>query len=263
MIRWCSYCQAFCDEQPPYHDLALSHVICPACEVRLERDEQLIAETEAPRLLMKQIFRAAARGDAAAIDPLLAGATALGLTTASLLLGVLQPLLHRTGRRWQAGAIAVADEHQITAWCERAFARLPVAPPPPRAPLDLLLLVAPGNTHTLGPRFAATALRERGLRVHAIVPELPIDDVVDEVVRLRPAIVGMSCATTAVVPDAVAQLTTLRARLGAAAPRVLLGGMAARQATPPPAVDGVPWIATVGQAEAAIRAGAGPAPDAS
>ncbi|MCA9673613.1 MAG: B12-binding domain-containing protein, partial [Myxococcales bacterium] len=246
MIRWCSYCQAFCDEMPPYEDLGLSHVICPACEARLDRDEALVAATEAPRLLMKRVFRAAARGDVTDIDEMLGDASRMGLTQASLLLGVLQPLLHRTGRRWQSGAASVADEHRISDWCEHAFARLPPRPPP-RPPLDLLLILAPGNVHTMGPRFAAAVLTEQGLRVDAIVPALPDDDVVTEVVRLRPAVLGVSCATTETVPAVVAQLATLRARLGAAAPRLLLGGMAARAAVPPPPVEGATWVATVGQ----------------
>lgn len=211
MIRWCSYCQSFLGESPPYDDPSLTHTICEACDARLERREPVLEETAHARSLVNRLMACAEAGDRLGADAILTEARALGLGVDSLLVGLLQPVLYRVGNEWQAARMSVAAEHRFTSWCEHAFSALPA--PPPARPLDLLIFQPPGNAHTLGPRFAAGVLTARGLAVEAVVPALPLAEMVDLARDLRPRFIGFSCALPESVPVAVELVRSLRERL--------------------------------------------------
>jgi len=213
VIRWCSYCQAFVGEQPPYDDPSLTHGICPSCAIQFARGEELVDMTERVRDLMNRIFACASRADERAIPALIEEAEKAGLSPASMLVGFLQPALYRAGKAWQEGCMSVVEEHRFTMWCERFLAQLPARSPV--APLDVLILLAPGNTHSLGARFAAEFLDARGVSTQAVVPEIPVSDAVEEIERLRPLVVGLSCALSSCLPEADRVVAELRARIDA------------------------------------------------
>jgi methanogenic corrinoid protein MtbC1 len=202
--------------------------MCASCAGKFERGEELVERTEGQRKLMERIFACAWRFDVSAIPALIEEARARALSPASVLVGFLQPALYRAGQAWQDGCMSVADEHRFTLWCERFLAQLPPRPSPATA-LDLLILLAPGNGHTLGPRFAAELLGARGISTHAIVPGIPVAEAAKEIVRLRPAVVGLSCALPAALPEADALIAELRARVDASwQGAFVLGGFALR-----------------------------------
>ena len=211
MIRWCSYCQCFLGEVAPYDDPRFTHSICGPCVARLERDESLLTETEPAREVVRRLIDSAARGDHAACEAVLGEAVHLAVQPDSLLVAILQPALYQAGLEWQAARMSVAAEHRLTSWCDWAFNALPV--PPPRRPLDVLIFQTPGNAHTLGPRFAARVLAGRGLSAEAIVPALPLEEMVHQARVLRPRCIGLSCALPDAVPVAQALVARLRERL--------------------------------------------------
>ena len=228
MIRWCSYCQAFLGEQAPYDDPSLSHGMCTSCAGKFESGEEVVDMTEGLRDLMNRIFACASCADVSAIPALIEEAGTRGLSPSSMLVGFLQPSLYRAGQAWQEGCMSVVEEHRFTMWCERFLSQLP-----PRrlatAPLDLLILLAPGNTHSLGGRFAAEFLEARGISTQVIVPEIPVADAAREIERLRPAVVGLSCALPSSLPEADALIAELRARIDASWRGVfVLAGLALR-----------------------------------
>jgi hypothetical protein len=231
MIRWCSYCQAFLGEKAPFDSPALSDGICAACDARLDTDEKLVEKTAAVRDLMNRVFDCGGRADESAIPDLLAEAAALHLPSDSLLVGLLQPALYRAGEAWQAGGMSVAEEHRFTGWCESFFTQLSVRPPT-RPLIDLLIFLAPGNTHTMGPRFMAELLEDRGISAQVCLPELAVAAMVKEIERLRPHAVGLSCALPTSLPAADALLQELSTRVERSWPRCfLLGGFALRGAS--------------------------------
>ncbi|MDQ3090584.1 MAG: cobalamin B12-binding domain-containing protein [Actinomycetota bacterium] len=99
--------------------------------------------------------------------------------------------------------MSVAAEHLLTSWIARVFSSLPLATGVP--PLDVLIFQTPGNTHSLGPLFASHALAARGFSVEAVVPAVPIEEMVSLAQRLRPRFIGFSCA----LPQAVAAANAL------------------------------------------------------
>ena len=133
------------------------------------------------------------------------------------------------------------------AWCERAFALLPPAPPA-GTPVDLLVLQLPNNPHTVGPRFAARVLAARGFSVTAYEAPLPFEEVVALAHELRPRFIGFSCDVLATVPLATEMVRRLRERLLPQTPSgYVLSGHAFRvgagvSAPPPPGVSVVRTI---------------------
>jgi methanogenic corrinoid protein MtbC1 len=223
-------CQGFLGEIPPFDDPRFTHAICMRCTQRLGRGEELVEQTETVRSLFRRIMEHARVGDEGACASILEEATALGLTTESILVGLLEPALYQAGIDWQEGRLSVAAEHRLTSWCERAFSLLPPAPRNGE-PLDLLVLQAPGNSHTLGPRFAAQVLRARGLSVEVVVPDLPLSEVVAIAENLQPRIIGFSCALPSDVRSAVDLVGRLRERLEPGLScRYVLSGFAFRHA---------------------------------
>ncbi|MFO0743156.1 MAG: B12-binding domain-containing protein [Labilithrix sp.] len=230
MILWCAYCQTFLREEPPYDDPLISHGICATCAQRFQDDDGLVDRTEELRDLMTRIFDCARRAEMTAIPALIEEARVRGVTPASLLIGFLQPALYRIGQAWHAGSVTVAEEHRFTAWCETFLAQLP-ARRSATSQVDVLILVLPSNAHTLGARFAAELLEARGISTQVIVPGIPTTDAVKEVERLRPAIVGLSCALPSSLPEADALVAQLRELIDPSwQGRFLLAGMALRDA---------------------------------
>ena len=180
MIRWCSYCQAFLGEARPFDSAVVTHGVCDACDARLEKGEALIEATATVRDPMNRTFACAAHSDVNARPGLLSEASVRHLPSTSALVGLLQPALYRVGTGWEDGDLTVAAEHRFTAGCDRFFSQL-LAYPRTEASLDVLGFLAPGNTYSLGPRFAAELLGARGIRTEAIVPELPRAEMVAEI----------------------------------------------------------------------------------
>jgi methanogenic corrinoid protein MtbC1 len=243
MIRWCSYCQVFLGEVPPFDSIVVTHGICPACEAKMEiaddLGEALVGATWQVRDLMNRIFDCARRADESSIPMLLAEAAAHQMPPASILVGLLQPALYRAGEAWREGGMSIAAEHRLTLWCERFFLQLPWQQTP-KTSLDLLIFMMPGNTHTLGPRFAAQLLAARGISTQVVVPQLPVSSMVEEVERLRPRMVGISCALATSLPAADELLIDLADRIDPSWPRrFLLGGFALRG-------EGPSWVSAAG-----------------
>jgi hypothetical protein len=222
MIRWCSYCQSFLGESPPYDDVAFTHGICESCEQRVLVDDALVAATEPVRRLMRRILEKARGGEELACAAMVGEAKQLGLGVESVLIGLLQPALYKAGLDWQEDHLSAAAEERFTSWCEGVFALVP-PPRPCAATIDLLILQAPGNLHTLGPRFAARVLSERSLSVVLADPVASFEQIVSLAALHRPRAIGISCAQPCDVRAARALVERLRGRLATACRYVLAG----------------------------------------
>lgn len=253
MIRWCAYCQKLLGERPPLGDASITHGACVPCADRLVDGEAPTA-LELQRLdYFQRLFVAASQADEATCRGLLDEGLALVANPGDLLIGLLQPVLAKAGHLWERGAITVAEEHRLSHWCQVFLSLLPL-PAVAVDRLDLLMLVAPGNTHTAGPRIGAYALGQRGYSCRMILPSLPDSEVLEEALQLRPRFVGLSCALPAQLEAADRLAGALQARGFAGG--VLLGGQAVRRrgvegvAT---TASGAVLVATLEEAEALLR----------
>jgi len=208
MIRWCSWCCRFLGERAPFDSPYLTHGICEDCEATCAEDVPLRADHARFRAFRERIFaRDHDKWESADHE-----ARALGLSEEALLRGLLQPALYQTGLDWECAQISIEDEHRFTDFCAALFRKL-AANMPAEPPVDLLILKAPGETHTLGPLFAAHALSRRGFSVEVDVSDLDREESVDKARRLRPGVIGFSCATPWLVPAVEERVAKVRERL--------------------------------------------------
>ncbi len=137
---------------------------------------------------------------------------------------VIAPALAEVGRLWQAGRLTVADEHVASAVAQSVLATFYASFPwTPSGPTGVVGCVA-GERHALGARMAADLLANDGWNIMFVGADVPVDALVDLVVRERPVFVGLSVA----MPEHAATARAMVERLRRDAPgcRILVGGRA-------------------------------------
>lgn len=233
MIRWCTYCQKYLGEVPPYEVFEISHGACRGClaskavldGAAVDRGRRVGAFYDKVRSRM--------RGGTVPSN-LLAEGLDLGLDPWALLVGILQPALGTIGQKWACAASTVAEEHQLTATCSAILALLHAREPGFQVlrrhhDVEVLLVNAEGNAHALGLQLVEFFLLTRSVPVLAIHTGLAPGDVVRLVQTVRPARVGISCALPAQVDSARRTALALADLPPEERPGVFIGGLAARE----------------------------------
>lgn len=170
--------------------------------------------------------------DDGAVRPALdhfAGLRAQGWPTPALL-EVVVGVQAEAGRRWQADAWTVAQEHAATAVCEAVVAGLAGFRPPAvtsaaatadPATLPLLVACAEGESHELPARLVGTALEDLGWDVR-VLGDVPALQLARELTATPALAVVVSATREAALPGAA---RTVRAAQLAGVP-VVVGGPA-------------------------------------
>ncbi|GGJ30619.1 MerR family transcriptional regulator [Deinococcus roseus] len=102
----------------------------------------------------------------------------ISFTVEDVLLKIIEPTLTRMGELWAQGHITVAEEHQATAFLR---GRIQILLDLLGQPLDgprVIVACAPGEHHEIGPLMISVLLRKRGVQVHYIGANTPLDDLV-------------------------------------------------------------------------------------
>lgn len=236
MLTWCSYCQQFQGEAPPYDDLRVTHGVCAACEPSFEDfADQDLAHARMLIGIQAQLAAAGRDGDLKRADGIIDRAVQANVRPVDILVGVVAPMLCQTGKDWEHGVISVADEHRFTCYCEGVFGLIMarvraseqgnvVAACRP----DLQLLNAPGNQHTLGIRILALWLENQGLRA-SVLPGAPgPDEVIASVLHIRPKLVVISMALAEQWPGVEAIAERIATLPEPGRPLVVVGGNAVK-----------------------------------
>jgi methanogenic corrinoid protein MtbC1 len=129
---------------------------------------------------------------------------------------VMIPALVRVGELWAEGELTVAEEHAATAITTRLHERLTARIPAPVPPVGRAVVAGvTGNQHALGVRMVADTLAEVGWEVHYLGTDLPTEDLLLTVQRLRPDAVLLGVTLADQVPalrHTVARLREWRAQ---------------------------------------------------
>jgi methanogenic corrinoid protein MtbC1 len=233
MIRWCAYCQKFMGEKAPFDDYSFTHGQCASCHsqrVHLREDMEL--RLQAMREFSQKYFLSARDGLTFA-NPreFVAEGKALGLGPLDLFMGIVQPLLYRIGEAYARGEITIAREHKFTDFAERILfhiqEQLALDVKSSSKGVDVLLLAAEGNQHTLGIRTLKYAVQEHGFSVEALFPGMPNPEAVAAVGSFSPRVVGLSVAVPEQVLAAAQLSQNIREAYGDGV-KVVLGGVALR-----------------------------------
>jgi MerR family transcriptional regulator, light-induced transcriptional regulator len=156
-------------------------------------------------------------------------AFAAGVTPIDLYADVFAASLHQIGDLWEANKIGVAQEHIATAITRvaiaAAYARL-ARPSIERG--TLVVTGVAGELHQVGASLFADFMETNGWDVRFVGTNLPNADIVAAVEQCSADVLGISTTLLTHLPVVVDLITDLRARLGARAPKIILGGAAYR-----------------------------------
>jgi methanogenic corrinoid protein MtbC1 len=231
MLLWCSYCQHFGGEVPPYENLTITHGICANCEPTvLTLSDAEFARAHIVRGIQDRLRRAGSHGDLEAARRIIEDSSAFNLWDVDILMGIMAPLLYQIGEDWKRGTVTVAEEHRFTAFCEQVL-ELVAAKSAPVAPTqwaDALLVNAPGNCHTLAIRILALWLMHQGILARAVGEPLDTEGVAALVSETRPKLLLVSLA----LAEQTASVATIAGRIMALPepirPQVIVGGYAVK-----------------------------------
>lgn len=134
---------------------------------------------------------------------------------------VLQPVQESLGRRWAAGELGIADEHAATAAIEELLVKLGATAGPPSGP-TVVVVSAPGDTHSLGVRAVSGALALEGFRPLFLGTSVPAAELGEFLEFHHPFALALGCSIPAALAGAAA---ATRAAHGVGVP-VLGGGRA-------------------------------------
>jgi MerR family transcriptional regulator, light-induced transcriptional regulator len=149
-----------------------------------------------------------------------------GLDMRTLYLGVLQPALREVGRRWETGAMTVAQEHLATAITQTAMSRLAGEHFRDTEGGPVLIAACVGaERHALGLRMVCDLLELEGWTSLYLGPTVPAGDLARMVAERRPQAVALSVSLPPHLLGARTAIGDIRA-LGPPQPVVLVGGRA-------------------------------------
>ena len=138
---------------------------------------------------------------------------------------ILAPTLVEVGERWHRGEATVVQEHFATAILRRRLSVMFHAYDQPAAGPLAITGAAPTEWHDVGILLVSLALRRNGWRVIYLGQNVPADQLLQEIRKLRPDLVCLS-ATTREGAAELAQIYAGVAALPAPRPRLIFGGRA-------------------------------------
>jgi methanogenic corrinoid protein MtbC1 len=235
MLKWCSYCQQFMGEIPPYDDFGMTHGLCTKCNVEhfdifdgRGLDRALFLSD-----IFQRLFDAGRREDFPMAARVVEQAISANCRPVDILIGMIAPMLYEIGEEWKRGELSIASEHRFTAFSERVVDLIgdkietrvngEMRAPPTRA-AEFLLMNAPGNRHTVAIRILALWLESRGLRARIIDGETGFDGLMHELAAVGPKYFLISMSLVEQRDGVVAVVRRIQTLPAAVRPRVVVGG---------------------------------------
>ena len=219
MLKWCSYCQQFMHEIPPYGDFGITHGLCRNCEA--EHSDLFATDTLRHAVFLRSIFCA-----------LFEAGLKSDFGRAKRIVKEAIDANCRPVDSWERGALTVEDEHRFTAFCERVVNLIDRGMQSSRSRLlstdvpTLFLMNAPGNRHTLAVRILALWLESRGIGVRTLVDDRNLEQLTQRLVTPAAKVILISMALPE-QRDGVVRISDLLDRLPAGVrPRLIVGGYA-------------------------------------
>mgnify|MGYP002335993483 CR=1 FL=1 len=110
-------------------------------------------------------------------------------------LEILQPALYEIGARWQRGEILISGEHFATSFTIRKLGSLFNLSRPEHGRGPIVAACLEGELHEVGLLMTCLFLSRRGFRVIYLGPNMPVSDLIDTVLDIRPPLVLLSAST--------------------------------------------------------------------
>lgn len=159
-------------------------------------------ESRGPRDARDALLSALVQYDERGADRLLEEAFAVyGLESATE--QILTPAMIQLGDMWHQGRTSTAAEHFASNYLRRKLDAIINAAPQAQAGPLVVLGCGPGDWHELGLLLIHLMLRRRNINTIYLGQNVPLDQFVEEMERLRPAIIVMAATTLETVPGLV------------------------------------------------------------
>ena len=191
--------------------------------------ERLLALDRLPAtdLLAVSFLDQALAGRAAEARRTVLEAVDAGLPLERLFEEVLRPALHRLGDRWEAGQLSVGQEHEVSAIARDVVGEVAARLPEPRHARGVVVAACPaGERHDLGLRMTAALWAAGGYRVHFLGADVPVESILDAVLRRGAGVLLLSAATEGAYPALQSAVQTVCALPAGVRPRLIVGGQA-------------------------------------
>jgi DNA-binding transcriptional MerR regulator/methanogenic corrinoid protein MtbC1 len=143
----------------------------------------------------------------------------------AVLHGLVVPLLHWVGDRWEDGSLSIAHEHMASAIVRTFLGGLVTGSQPDSAAPCILMATPSGQLHELGTLLAAIAALQEGWRAVYFGPDLPAQQIADAAHRRKAHAVALGITYPSDDPRLPAELRRLRQGLPDAT-HLLVGGRA-------------------------------------
>ncbi|HEX8679910.1 MAG TPA: cobalamin-dependent protein [Chthoniobacterales bacterium] len=152
-----------------------------------------------------------------------------GHTVAGVYVHVFQEALYEVGRLWERGRITVAQEHMATATVQyviaQMYSELPLAA---RARGKAIVTGVQGEFHQVGANIVADMLEMDGWNVRFLGTNMPHRGILAAIEEGGVDLLGISATMLFNLPQVRALVHEVREKLGAGAPRIVVGGGAFR-----------------------------------
>jgi methanogenic corrinoid protein MtbC1 len=185
------------------------------------------------RDVQQRLFEAGLSGNLEAAEDVIDGAVAARIRAVDILIGIIAPMLYKIGEGWKRGAVSVAEEHRFTAFCEGLFESIAArvglvsdACTAQRGASEVIVINAPGNTHTLAARILSLWLTYKGTPVRLIREWESHEELLALIRHTEPRLLLVSMALAEQLPGVVAIAERVAQLPTSKRPRVVVGGYA-------------------------------------
>lgn len=235
MLSWCSYCQQFQGEVPPFEQLNITHGLCTNCGIRgIDLSKSELEHAHKLRDIQRQLMEAGSVEDFGAAERIVDLAIADHVRPVDILFGLVAPSLYLIGEEWRRGSITVCQEHRFTSFCEKVYELVSekvmseIARPLRNRRIEALLINADGNNHTLAIRIIALWLKSRGVEALALYRSPTPSDLINLLKQMQPRLLLISIAL-AEQCSSVIRLTELLESISIEnKPKIIIGGYAVK-----------------------------------
>lgn len=229
MIIWCAYCQQFLRESAPFEELDVSHGICKSCsEKGLSLNKTDEAKLKELVQLQRQLYAAGKSGDHSRINSLIQNCNDIGVRPMDMIFGFLSPMLVKLGKLWEKGEITVVEEHRFTSFCEQLLGALKATSTTKNDQPRFILASANGNYHNFGLKLIHLWLEAHAYSVELITPSLPMDELLEYTMDVKPHFVGISVSLPDQISDVKTYIHTLSSKSDSPVRQIFIGGYAVK-----------------------------------
>lgn len=231
--------------------MSITHGLCAACDAKHHGSfkGRVLTYAQFLRDIFGRLF-VAGRNNIKAAEAVIDEAIAASCRPVDILIGMIAPMLYQIGEDWKTGTLSVEGEHSFTAFCEQVIELILTrmsardeAPPAAPSP-QVLLMNAPGNTHTLAIRILVLWLDSRGVQTDILDGAIGFDALRQRLSTTIPKYLLISMALAdqrESVADIADQVQALSASIR---PHIIVGGYAVNTGPAPP-VAGVDFVSDI------------------